>query len=135
MRYWEDKGLFHSKRDPQSGWRIYDDETVCRIRLVLALRELDIAIKDVKTILDSKDKNIVLKIMEKQIQMKSPIDIQIKEQDFAKSLFYADSIAVIGASNTRGSWGFMVFQQLINSSKMKPDRCLGTQHTHKQHPG
>ena len=56
--------------------------------------------------------------------MNSPNDIQITNQDFAKSLFYADSIAVIGASNTRGSWGFMVLQQLVNSTKTKPDRKI-----------
>lgn len=54
--------------------------------------------------------------------MKSPKDIQLKDQAFAKSLFYADSIALIGASNTPGSWGIRVFQQLQNSKKKKPDR-------------
>ena len=59
---------------------------------------------------------------EELIKMNSPNDIQIKNQEFAKSLFYDDSIAVIGASNTRGSWGFMVLQQLLISTKTKPDR-------------
>ena len=56
--------------------------------------------------------------------MKLPDEIQTKNQEFAHSLFCADSIAVIGASNTRGSWGFMVFQQLLNSTKSKPDRKI-----------
>jgi acyl-CoA synthetase (NDP forming) len=56
--------------------------------------------------------------------MKSPNSIQTKDQEFAHGLFYADSIAVIGASNTQGSWGFMVLQQLINSAKTKPDRKI-----------
>jgi len=68
LRHWEEKELFQSIRDPQSGWRTYSDEAICRIRLVLLLRELDISIKDVKTVLDTKDKNITLRIMEKQIE-------------------------------------------------------------------
>ena len=56
--------------------------------------------------------------------MNSQNHIQIKTQEFAHSLFYSDSIAVIGASNTRGSWGFMIFQQLLKSAKTKPDRKI-----------
>jgi acetyltransferase len=54
--------------------------------------------------------------------MVSQKNITIKAQDFAQGLFYANSIAVIGASSTRGSWGFMVFNQLLQSAKTRPDR-------------
>jgi acyl-CoA synthetase (NDP forming) len=63
-------------------------------------------------------------LKDKQIKVYTQNSVQIKTQDFAHALFYADSIAVIGASNTRGSWGFMVFQQLLNSAKTKPDRKI-----------
>jgi DNA-binding transcriptional MerR regulator/DNA gyrase inhibitor GyrI len=67
LRHWEEKGLFKSMRDPQSGWRIYDDEAIQHIRLVLLLRELDIPIKAVKAILESASKEIAAKVIEKQI--------------------------------------------------------------------
>ncbi|HYF84592.1 MAG TPA: MerR family transcriptional regulator [Clostridia bacterium] len=67
LRHWEEKGLFKSMRDPQSGWRIYNDEAVQRIRLVLLLRELDIPIKAVQIILESASKELAAKVIEKQI--------------------------------------------------------------------
>ena len=67
LRHWEEKGLFKSIRDPQSGWRIYNDEAVQRIRLVLLLRELDIPIKAVKLIMESASKEIAATVIEKQI--------------------------------------------------------------------
>lgn len=67
LRHWEEKGLFHSYRDPQSGWRTYNDEAIQRIRLALLLRELDIPIKFVRMIVDSTDPQITTKIFERQI--------------------------------------------------------------------
>ncbi len=67
LRHWEEKGLFNSMRDPQSGWRIYSEEAIQRIRLVLLLRELDIPIKAVKVILESASKELTAKVIEKQI--------------------------------------------------------------------
>jgi len=67
LRHWEDKGLFYSKRDPQSSWRMYNNEALQRIRLVILLRELDIPLKLVKVILDSADPQIASKIIMNQI--------------------------------------------------------------------
>ncbi|WP_346931202.1 MerR family transcriptional regulator [Clostridium sp.] len=67
LRHWEDKGLFYSKRDPQSGWRMYNNEALQRIRLVILLRELDIPLKLVKVILDSVDTQIASKVIMDQI--------------------------------------------------------------------
>lgn len=67
LRHWEEKELFKSERDPQSGWRIYSDEALQRIRLSLLLRELDIPLKSVKVILDSVDPEIAAKIIKRQI--------------------------------------------------------------------
>lgn len=49
LRHWEEKGLFNSQREPQSGWRIYDEEALQRIRLSVLFRELDIPLKDVSS--------------------------------------------------------------------------------------
>lgn len=67
LRHWEQKGLFTSLRDSQSDWRVYDDEAIKHIRFVLLLRELDIPIKDVKKVIDSKKLCIAAKVFEAQI--------------------------------------------------------------------
>lgn len=50
----------------KSGWRLYNELAEYRIRIVLLLRELDIPIKNVRTILDSEDQNVTVRIMENQ---------------------------------------------------------------------
>ena len=67
LRHWEAKGLFYSERDPQSGWRMYNNEALQKIRLTILLRELDIPLKLVKVILDSADPQIASKIIMNQI--------------------------------------------------------------------
>lgn len=67
LRHWEQKGLFTSLRDPQSDWRIYDDAAIKNIRLILLLRKLDIPLKDVKKVVDSKELFVAAKVFEKQI--------------------------------------------------------------------
>lgn len=67
LRHWESKELFYSERDPQSGWRMYNNEALQKIRLTILLRELDIPLKLVKVILDSADPQIASKIIMNQI--------------------------------------------------------------------
>lgn len=54
LRYWEEEGLFRSGRNPDSGWRTYDDEAVLCIKLTALLRKFDIPIKDIKAVLNNK---------------------------------------------------------------------------------
>lgn len=51
LRHWEAQGLFESKRDSSSGWRIYDEKAILAIRVTSLLRKLDISIKDIGTVL------------------------------------------------------------------------------------
>ncbi len=53
LRHWEAEGLFASLRDPDSGWRNYDSRSLARIHLTALLRRYDIALKDIKKVLDS----------------------------------------------------------------------------------
>ena len=50
LRHWESEGLFESGRDCDSGWRVYDETAVLRIRLTALLRKLDIPISDIKKV-------------------------------------------------------------------------------------
>ena len=53
LRHWESEGLIKSDRDPVSGWRSYDSHNVFCVKLTALLRSYDIALKDIKKILDS----------------------------------------------------------------------------------
>ena len=50
LRYWEAAGLFKSVRDPQSGWRTYDQYTLQCIRVTDLLRRLDISVNNIKKV-------------------------------------------------------------------------------------
>jgi DNA-binding transcriptional MerR regulator len=52
LRHWEAEGLFQSGRDRDSGWRVYNEAAVLRIRLTALLRKLNIPISDIKTVTD-----------------------------------------------------------------------------------
>lgn len=51
LRHWETEGLFHSSRDPSSGWRIYDEHARINIRITAILRKMDIPIKAIKPVI------------------------------------------------------------------------------------
>lgn len=54
LRHWESEGLFKSGRDRDSGWRVYDEEAVLKIRITALLRKIDIPINDIKPVTDEK---------------------------------------------------------------------------------
>jgi len=67
LRYWEGAGLFTSGRDPQSGWRVYDERALERIRVTLLLRRLDFSIGDIKEIIDKQTVESLCQILRKQL--------------------------------------------------------------------
>lgn len=74
LRHWESEGLFQSLRITPSGRRLYDNDTVIRIRITMFLRKLDIPLKDIKSILDKRSFSQVREVILKQL-------IQIEEQN------------------------------------------------------
>ena len=69
LRHWESEGLFHSKRDMYSDWRVYDENAVLCIRITACLRQLDIPIKEIKAVLDKKTYDSLHRAIEKQISV------------------------------------------------------------------
>lgn len=80
LRHWEEKGLFHSERDPQSGWRMYSQETLQKVRLIKLLRELDIPLKFVSEIINSTDPRTAIKIVINQIKKLNEEDMIITQR-------------------------------------------------------
>ena len=67
LRHWETEGLFKSMRDSESGWRVYDEEAMLCIKITAVLRNFDIPLKDIKTILDIKTLKVVESTITKQL--------------------------------------------------------------------
>jgi DNA-binding transcriptional MerR regulator/DNA gyrase inhibitor GyrI len=67
LRHWEDEGLFESLRDPQSGWRTYDGTALGRVRFTLLMRQLDIPVRHIKSILESGNPHTAVAVLTERI--------------------------------------------------------------------
>jgi len=67
LRYWEAAGLFTSARDAQSGWRVYDEQALERIRVTDLLRRLDFSISDIKEIVEKQTVESLCHVLRKQL--------------------------------------------------------------------
>ena len=88
LRHWEAEGLFKSSRDAESGWRVYDEEAVLAVRITALLRNLDISIKEIKLVLESKSYDCLSLVVRNQISvLKAQNNINmIKEKRLIKFL-------------------------------------------------
>ena len=78
LRYYEKMGLIESKRKEGYSYRIYDAETVGRIKMILLLRKLRVSLKDIEAILKEKKQEQVLKILQSNI---AELDEEIESMD------------------------------------------------------
>ncbi|MCT8977983.1 MerR family transcriptional regulator [Clostridium sp. CX1] len=76
ISYYEEQGLIKSKKN-SNGYREYSVDDIVLLNEISLYRKLDIAIKDIKTVLISKDKKNILNNI---IQEKQKKEIQIKMQ-------------------------------------------------------
>ncbi len=67
LRHWESENLFYSMRDKDSGWRVYDETAVLHIHITMLLRQLDIPIKEIKTVLENKTYYCLCDVIKKQL--------------------------------------------------------------------
>lgn len=51
-RFWEEQGLLHPGRDPESGFRLYDREQLVRLHVVAVLRQANYAFDAIGAVLD-----------------------------------------------------------------------------------
>ena len=85
LRYWESAGLFQSVRDPESGWRIYDENALQCIRVTDLLRRLDFSIKEIKEVLEKKTVSGFIGMLRKQLTRldKTGTDLQTRRDAIA----------------------------------------------------
>ena len=89
IRYYEDFGLVPPPTRKSNGYRNYTTSDLDRLKLIVGARRLDFSLKEIKEILDLRDKNIApCKILLSLLVKKSDeIKIRITElQDLEKDL-------------------------------------------------
>lgn len=67
LRYYEKMGLIESSRCENSGYRLYDETALARLRQILILRKMSISVKDIREIFDAKDSNVVLSVLDRKV--------------------------------------------------------------------
>ncbi|MEA4966241.1 MAG: MerR family transcriptional regulator [Oscillospiraceae bacterium] len=99
LHYYDTIGLLHPSGVTESGYRLYDDTALERLQQILLFRELEFPLKEIKTILDSKnlDRN---KALEQQIEL-----LTLKKEHLEDLIHFAREINTIGAR----SMDFTVF--------------------------
>jgi DNA-binding transcriptional MerR regulator len=68
LRYYEQEGLIKSFRREDYAYRMYDEEAISRLSLILLLRRLRIPVKQIKTILQKPDAVIAVDIFRRNIE-------------------------------------------------------------------
>ena len=67
LRYYEDMGLITSTRSDDYAYRLYDDVAVQRLEQILILRKLNISIKDIQRIFNTRGSDVVLEVLGKKV--------------------------------------------------------------------
>jgi len=67
LHYYEKMGLIESSRCESSGYRLYDEAALIRLRQILILRKMDISIGDIKKIFASDSVGAMLSVLEKKL--------------------------------------------------------------------
>lgn len=68
LRYYEQIGLITSVRTDDYAYRAYDDATVLRLRQIVALKKLNIPLKQIQAILKGQDAQLALNIFNDRIK-------------------------------------------------------------------
>ncbi len=52
VRFWEHEALLHPRRDARSGYRVYDQDDVARLRMIIVLRDAGYRFDDIRHVLE-----------------------------------------------------------------------------------
>ena len=67
LRYYEQQGLLVSQRREGYAYRVYDEENIARLRLILVLRKLRVPLRSISTILTGCDAEQAVSILREQV--------------------------------------------------------------------
>jgi DNA-binding transcriptional MerR regulator len=67
LRYYEKMGLLKSSRCESSGYRLYDETALVRLKQILILRKMNISIADIREIFDANNSGAVLSVLDRKV--------------------------------------------------------------------
>ncbi|MCL2545825.1 MAG: MerR family transcriptional regulator, partial [Oscillospiraceae bacterium] len=67
LRYYEKMGLIKSSRCESSGYRLYDETALVRLKQILILRKMNISISDIGEIFSAKNSEAVLSVLDRKV--------------------------------------------------------------------
>ncbi len=67
LRYYEELGLISSTRKENYAYRLYDEESINRLQIILMLRKLNISLKDIQLILSSNSPDQFIALLKKKL--------------------------------------------------------------------
>jgi DNA-binding transcriptional MerR regulator len=67
LRYYEKMGLIKSSRCESSGYRLYDETALVRLKQILILRKMNISIADIREIFDANNSDAVLSALDRKV--------------------------------------------------------------------
>lgn len=68
LRYYEQQGLIRSHRRPDYAYRIYDEENISRLRIILVLRKLRVSLKDIRMMLSDCNAEEAISLLQARVQ-------------------------------------------------------------------
>ena len=93
LHYYDEIGLLSPSEVTESGYRLYDEEAMERLQLILLFRELEFPLKDISGIINSSDfdRN---RALEQQIEL-----LTLKKEHIDNLLLFARGILGVGVKN------------------------------------
>lgn len=131
LHHYDAIGLLKPTEITESGYRLYDDDAICRLQSILFFRELQFPLKDIKAILDSPDYypaealNQQIKLLELQYKhlgelilyakkMKGEFKMDFKVFDQSEMEQYKEEV--------KERWGkTKAYQEYLQKEKKSPD--------------
>lgn len=82
IRYYDQKGLVKPSRVSGSGYRLYSDEQIKQLRLIIFLKELGFSLKDIQKILEDKNGDRLIDLLlEDQLKRNKAETQKLEEQN------------------------------------------------------
>ncbi len=98
LQYYDKIGLFPPAKYSGAGYRLYDEESLTRLQMILLFRELEFPLKDIKGIIDSPDfdRN---KALEQQIEL-----LEMKKAHTESLILLAKGMKMMGVKYMEGKY-------------------------------
>ncbi len=95
LQYYDKIGLFPPAEYTEAGYRLYDEESLARLQMILLFRELEFPLKDIKGIIDSPDfdRN---KALEQQIKL-----LEMKKAHTENLILLAKGMKMLGVKSLK----------------------------------